>query len=114
MNFEISHNDKATVFKVTNKKLDANISGLLKAEINSLITKNNFNKMIFELSEVESCDSSGLSVLLVANRIMNDNNGKLIICGLRDKIMTLIKITQLDVVLNIASNQNEAMLRLSK
>lgn len=112
MNFEISNIDDVTVFKVTNKKLDANISGLLKAEINSLILKNNLKKMIFNLAEVEACDSSGLSVLLVANRALINNNGKLITCGLSDKIMNLIKITQLDLVLDIAAAQNEAIQKL--
>lgn len=109
MNFELTNTNNISIFKVTNPKLDANISGLLKAEINSLVSKNNFKKMVFDLSNVESCDSSGLSVLLVANRIMNDANGNLVICGMSKKILNLIRITQLDVVLTFASNREEAI-----
>jgi len=37
MNFEVKHLDNISIFHLKEKKLDANISGLVKAEVTLLI-----------------------------------------------------------------------------
>ena len=53
--------------------------------------------------------SSGLSAILVANRICKDTNGKFVLCGLQTNVEKLIEIAQLDRVLSITSNEKEAL-----
>lgn len=109
MNFETKHIDDITVFKLNEKRLDTNISGLLKGEFTLLLKVEGTNKLIIDLSEVESCDSSGLSALLVANRTLNSSNGSIRLVAPSEKVLTLIKITQLYRVLPICSTVDEAI-----
>ena len=61
------------------------------------------------MSKCKYCDSSGLSAVLVANRMCKDTNGKFILCGLQPNVEKLIQIAQLDRVLSITSNEKEAL-----
>jgi anti-anti-sigma factor len=72
------------------------------------------NKLIVDLSEVESCDSSGLSAILVANRIISANEGQIRLAAPSEKVHTLIKITQLDRVLPVTDTVEHALAELVK
>ncbi len=109
MNFETKHINDITVFKLNEKRLDTNISGLLKGEFTLLLKVEGTNKLIIDLNEVESCDSSGLSALLVANRTLNSTNGSIRLVAPSEKVLTLIKITQLDRVLHVCDTVEEAI-----
>ncbi|MFA6978461.1 MAG: STAS domain-containing protein [Ignavibacteriaceae bacterium] len=109
MNFEVKHIDDVTIFQLKEKKLDANISGLVKAEITLLIKGEGDTNIVMDLNEVESCDSSGLSALLVANRLTNAIGGKLAIITSSEKILSLIRITQLHRVLFICEDIESAI-----
>ncbi len=101
MNFEIKKEDDITIFKLNEERLDTSISGLLKGEFTLLLKVEGASKFILDLSEVKSCDSSGLSAILVANRILNTNNGHMRLAAPSEKVYSLIKITQLDRVLPV-------------
>jgi anti-anti-sigma factor len=114
MNYEVNKINGITVFRLKEKRLDTNISGLVKGEFTLLLKVEGVNKLIIDLSGVETCDSSGLSAILVANRILNTNNGNMLIASPSDKVLSLIKITQLDRVLRICNTVDEAVQDLSK
>lgn len=109
MNFETKRIGDITVFKLNEKRLDTNISGLLKGEFTLLLKVEGINKLIIDLSEVETCDSSGLSALLVANRTLNSTNGTIRLVAPSEKVLTLIKITRLDRVLNVCDTVEDAI-----
>jgi anti-anti-sigma factor len=114
MNYEIKKIDDITIFKLNEKRLDTNISGLVKGEFTLLLKVEGVNKLILDLSEVETCDSSGLSAILVANRILNSNNGSMRLAAPSDKVYSLIKITQLDRVLPVCETVEQAFEELKK
>ncbi len=114
MNFEIKKVDDITVFKLNEKRLDTNISGLVKGEFTLLLKVEGAAKLVVDLSEVESCDSSGLSSLLVANRILNSTGGFMRIAAPSEKVYSLIKITQLERVLPVCKTVDEAFAELNK
>ncbi|MGA7836746.1 MAG: STAS domain-containing protein [Ignavibacteriaceae bacterium] len=114
MNFEIKKVNDITIFKLNEKRLDTNISGLVKGEFTLLLKVEGAAKLIVDLSEVESCDSSGLSSLLVANRILNTTGGSLRIAAPSEKVYSLIKITQLERVLPVCKTVDEAFAELDK
>lgn len=109
MNFETKHFGDVTVFKLNEKRLDTSISGLLKGEFTMILKVEGVNKFVIDLSEVESCDSSGLSAILVANRIVSANEGQMRLAAPSAKVHNLIKITQLDRVLPVTSTVDEAL-----
>ncbi len=114
MNFEIKKEDEITIFKLNEERLDTSISGLLKGEFTLLLKVEGASKFILDLSEVKSCDSSGLSAILVANRILNTNNGHMRLAAPSEKVYSLIKITQLDRVLPVCDTVSDAFDDLKK
>jgi len=95
MRFEIKKNGVSTIFKLRERRLDATISSKLKGEF-ILICKPKMKELIIDLSDVEFCDSSGLSALLIAERKMREIGGKVKLAGLQQKVLSLIKISHLD------------------
>lgn len=114
MNFEVKKENNITIFKLNEERLDTNISGLLKGEFTMLLKVEGAQKFILDLSAVESCDSSGLSAILVANRILNSTNGHMRIASPSEKVYSLIKITQLDRVLPVCNTVEDAFQDLMK
>lgn len=114
MNFETKRIGDITIFKLNEKRLDTNISGLVKGEFTLLLKVQGINKLIIDLSEVETCDSSGLSALLVANRILQSNDGHIRLAAPSEKVHSLIKITQLDRVLPVCKTVDEAFTEMKK
>lgn len=114
MNFETKRINDITIFKLNEKRLDTSISGLVKGEFTLLVKSEGVNKLIVDLSDVETCDSSGLSAILVANRIINSVGGNIRLAAPSEKVYTLIKITQLDKVLPVCSTVDEAFEELNR
>ena len=107
MNFEISKETNYTLIKVNVEKLDSVEAPELKSHI-VMADKSGEHRLVIDLSSTRYCDSSGLSSLLVANRLTRDAGGVLVICGLQEPVMKLITISQLHTVLNITPNKDEA------
>ncbi len=108
MNFESNQNKNEAVIQSNVDKLNASNSSELKSTLIQL-NKMGVNKIVVDLSATNYCDSSGLSAILMANRLCKDSNGALILCGLKENVMKLIQIAQLDKVLSIAADQNTAV-----
>ena len=65
--------------------------------------------VILDMAEVKYTNSSGLTALLVGNRIVQEDGGIFILTTLSDHTLKLIKISQLDSVLNIVPKVEEAI-----
>jgi len=65
--------------------------------------------IVIDLSKTKYCDSSGLSAILVANRLCKNAGGVFVICSINDAVKKLISISQLDSILNIVENVSEAV-----
>jgi anti-anti-sigma factor len=108
MNFSVEEVEHKKLIRCSNEKLDALISPELKSQF-LLLSKSGNNNFILDLSNVKYCDSSGLSAILVGNRLAKENKGKLIIFGLNTAVEKIISISQLDTILNIAANEENAL-----
>ena len=107
MEFKIEKLENYTLIQVLEEKLDTNVAPSLKSEL-VLISGKGERNMILDLSSCRYCDSSGLSAILVANRLCKNANGTFVLTGLNDAVDRLITISQLDTVLNIAYSIEEA------
>jgi anti-anti-sigma factor len=108
MNFSISKKGKILVAHSHVAKLDSSNAPDLK----SLFLHHNkvgINQIILDLSETVYCDSSGLSAILVANRLCKDTNGTFVLFGLQSSVQKMIEIAQLDRVLTIEHSLDEAL-----
>lgn len=108
MEFKIEKLKGYTQIKLMIDKLDTNIAPSLKSEL-VLIAGGGEKNIILDLSNCRYCDSSGLSAILVANRLCKNANGTFALSGLQTAVERLITISQLDTVLNITSTIDEAI-----
>lgn len=108
MKYSIDKQEKYTVFKLHEEKLDTVLAPSLKSELVTLNAEGVEN-LILDLSEVKYTDSSGLSAILVGNRVYGESNGFFVIARINDHVMKLIKISQLDSVLNITDSVEDAI-----
>ena len=107
MEFNIEKPGNYTLVEVLEEKLDTHIAPALKSEL-VLISGKGEKNIVMDLSKCKYCDSSGLSAILVANRLCKNANGVFVLTGLNDAVERLISISQLDTVLNITSSKQEA------
>lgn len=108
MKYTIDKQDKYSLLALHEEKLDSEIAPRLKSELLTLHAEGAKN-IILDLGEVKYTDSSGLSALLVGNRIMQEKGGSFILAQLTDHTKKLIKISQLDSVLDILPTVDEAI-----
>ncbi len=108
MNLAIDKQEKYVVVGIQEAKLTSVVAPELKAEI-IVLHHEGFKNMIFNLSEVQYCDSSGLSAILVAYRTCRDSNGTFVLTNVQEHVKKLISISQLDSMLTQVPTVSEAV-----
>ncbi|HOZ41676.1 MAG: STAS domain-containing protein [Flavobacteriales bacterium] len=108
MNFTIEDKGRYTLVTSNVDKLDTTCAPELKSEL-VYLNKTGVRNVLIDLSNTRYCDSSGLSALLVANRLCKSVNGSLVVCGLQDPVQKLVQISQLETVLSITPTTAEAV-----
>lgn len=108
MKYTIDKQEKYSLLRLHEEKLDSSVAPSLKSELITLHAEG-IRNIILDLSEVKYTDSSGLSALLVGNRILQEDRGVFVLASLSDHTSKLIKISQLDSVLTIVPSIEEAV-----
>jgi anti-sigma B factor antagonist len=100
MKFDVQTSGTGATLTVKEKKLDSAIAAELKGEFLILCTPK-VKVLTVDLADVEFCDSSGLSALLIADRKMKDHGGSVRLLNVHKKVLSLLKISMLDRVFTI-------------
>lgn len=108
MKYTIDKQEKYSLLRLHEEKLDSSVAPALKSELITLHAEG-IRNIILDLAEVKYTDSSGLSALLVGNRILQEDGGLFVLSTLSDHTAKLIKISQLDSVLTIVARIEEAV-----
>ncbi len=108
MDFEILRTTNYTLIKVLNERLDTSNAPELKSEL-IVVNTNGEKNIVLDLSSCSYCDSSGLSAILVANRLCEDAIGTFILTGLQPDVEQIIRISMLHTVLIITKTVDQAM-----
>ncbi|HNB37824.1 MAG TPA: STAS domain-containing protein, partial [Chitinophagales bacterium] len=95
MKFNVDKQENVIVYEILEDKLTSANAPILKSEL-VLANTEGYNNIIIDLNNVRFVDSSGLSAILVGNRLCNEVDGIFALSGLNDTIKNLIKISQLD------------------
>lgn len=111
MKFSVDKQEGLIIYEILDEKLTSLNAPVLKSEL-LMANSEGYKNIIVDLDKVKFVDSSGLSALLVGNRICKDAKGIFALCGLNDSVKTLIKISQLGDVLHIYSTQHDALAAL--
>jgi anti-sigma B factor antagonist len=108
MKYNSDKSEKYTLFQVQENKIDASFSSELKNCFSKTCEEGETN-MILDLTEVKYVDSSGLSAILVGNRLFREQKGDFVIVGISEHVMKLVKISQLDKILTILPTIQEGI-----
>ena len=108
MSFSKEKTEHYTIVRLQAERLDSLNAPELKAEFTLLVSDGVAN-VILDLEKVQYCDSSGLSSILVGNRLCKNSNGLLVLTGAQPTVKKLITISQLDTVLNMVPTVSEAI-----
>lgn len=104
------HGD-ARVDKVLESRLDASSAPALKKRIAALI-KSGHHRIALDLSDVEFIDSNGLSALVSALRQLQ-GGGDVVLISPRSTVLSMFRLTRLDRVFRIFTDQAEAVAALA-
>ncbi len=92
--------DKTAVFEI-----DDDIVGLNQYNtLSELVTnemKSGIKSFTFDLSKLNSINSSGLGILISCLKKVKDSNGSLEIINVNEKILNIFKLTKLDNVFKL-------------
>jgi len=107
MEYKVDKKENYVVVSTTSNKLNTTNAPDLKSEF-VLLTNDGSKNIILDLNSCEYCDSSGLSAILVANRLCEQLEGNFVITGLQPEVESLIRISLLDTILTIKESLDEA------
>ena len=109
--YETIATDDAIIERVLESRLDASSAPALKKRISTLISSGH-RRIALDLSAVEFIDSSGLSAIVSALRLI-PGGGELVLIGLRSTVLSMFKLTRLDRVFRIFDVPTEALAALA-
>ncbi len=105
--FSVERNERYTVIRLSAEKLDTLVAPALKSEL-VMLNADGVRNLIIDLGSARYCDSSGLSAILVANRLCKNADGILVLSNLQESVRKLINISQLDSILQIVPDVETA------
>lgn len=108
MEYSVKKDDKYILIGLKNEKLDASIAPDLKSDFVKF-NQEGFKNIILDLSDTKYIDSSGLSAILVGNRLCTNEKGTFVLTNTSEHINKLISISQLQSVLNLVKTNQEAV-----
>lgn len=107
MKFAFDKQDSYTIFSFAEPNLNSLLAPNLKTEL-SVLHNEGIRNVILDLSDVNFIDSSGISAILVGRRLCENVQGTFVLTGLNDNVLRLLKISQLDSMLNIIPTIQES------
>jgi anti-anti-sigma factor len=108
MKLTIDKRERFCIVRVEEEKLLSNLAPNLKSEL-VVLHNEGFKNIILDLEPVQFVDSSGLSSLLVGNRLSKEAAGTFVLTNLNTHVQKLIKISQLESILNIVPTVSESI-----
>jgi anti-anti-sigma factor len=108
MRYTVDHNDNIDTLILHDERLDASNCADFKGEL-LVICRSGIEVLFIDLSEVNFCDSTGLSAMLLAHREMKVSGGAAIFIGLSEQVKALVELSRLDRVLYLYDTREEAM-----
>jgi anti-anti-sigma factor len=107
MKFSLDKTEKYSVFKLREQNLNSLVAPDLKSEF-IFLRNEGVQNLIFDMTEVEYVDSSGLSSILTANRLWKDYGSFVITGATHPTVKKLIEISRLETILTIIPTMQEA------
>lgn len=112
MELEQKKMGEVLVVRPLEKRIDAVTATEFKEKMSDWIGSGN-RRIVLDLSEVDFIDSSGLGAIVSGLKKIG-NDGNLMICAVREPVMSLFRLTRMNRVFEIFPSEDEAVAALSK
>ncbi len=109
MNIQEEQVDGVHVVRFRDARLDSTCSSALKTELLRLVENEGVIHLLLDLKDVDYVDSSGLGALLFGHRHIKGNKGKMKLVHLSQKVKTLIRIANLEKILEGYDDEKSAL-----
>jgi len=100
------------VVKPLEKRLDEYLAKDFKETMAGFINRGN-EFIVLDLSAVEFIDSSGLGAIISVLKMLG-LKGDFVLCGMRETVLSLFRLTRMDKVFKVFPGEKEAVAALSK
>ncbi len=107
MNLEQTKAGNVLIVRVRENRIDAHLAPDLKQRLGDLIDSGD-NHLVLDLADVEFVDSSGLSAIVSAMKLL-DGRGDLVLCQPQPAVTSLFKLTRLDKIFRIYADSAGAI-----
>lgn len=91
-----------------NGRLDSNTSKLLEDKVMEVLGQGK-RKLLMDFADVDYINSTGLRVLLLALQQLKKNQGKLVLCSIKDYMKEVFEISGYTEIFPIFSDQSEGL-----
>jgi anti-sigma B factor antagonist len=99
------------IVKPLEKRIDASVAMDFKGKMIDRIEVGN-KYILLNLVEVDFIDSSGLGAIVSSLKAIEDD-GDIVLCGIRDTVLGLFRLTRMNRVFRIFPTEEEALKALS-
>lgn len=107
MQIEAEKMDAVLVLTPCDHIIDASSAADFKGQLTTWIQEGN-TRILLDLSFVEFIDSSGLGAIISILKLLA-GKGDISLCGIRDQVMSLFKLTRMDRIFRIYPSAAEAL-----
>ena len=110
----LEHRAEGDTLLVTlvDKRLDARSTASFREKMREFIAAGQ-RRIVLDLSHIEFIDSSGLGALVSLLKQLS-GQGELVICGARETVMSMFKLTRLDKVFQMVARPEDARAAFAK
>ena len=108
MKFSTEKTNDVLNVTIQHDTFDACVANEFKDSIMAFIDEN--RKVIFDLSQVKTMDSSGCGTLLACLKRLNAKNGVLKLYGVQKPVLLLLKLVRMHRIIDILNTREEALM----
>lgn len=108
MNYSVSEQDGVVVISLTGKIMGGPEATEINEKFHQLIDEKKL-RVVIDLNYVEWMNSSGLGILIGAVTLLRNNQGKLLLINVSDRIQNLLKITKLSGIFETSDSLEDAI-----
>lgn len=89
--------------------LDLKSADRCRDEIDAAIVRNDGRYLVFDMSEVDFIDSSGLGMMIGRYKKIKQKGGRVALCGISERLDRMIEISGLRRIMPVYGSREEAM-----
>lgn len=106
--------ENGAVVRITAHKIHEHESSRLIEEFKSYLANSGKLRIVMDYSDVEFVSSAGLGAMITTSKAAGDVGGKMVLTGINENVMQVMKLTRLDRLLTIEKNVVKAQKRVLK